>query len=454
MIAVPSMMVDAAPEGVEVYEPRGASRALFSCRDPMILTEGPAGTGKTRGIWEKIVALCGKYPGSRHLAVRQTRTSMTESVLVTLEDKVLGQTHPSVVNGPSRANRHEYQIGSSSIVLGELEKPSKTFSAEYDTVAVFEAIETDEGDVEQLFRTLRNGKMPYSQVIMDTNPGAPGHWLNQRAIEGRMTRLLSRHEDNPYLWDAKAKKWTIQGEKYIAILDALTGHRKQRLRFGKWVGADGVVYPEFDMRTHRIDAMPTGWQSWPKYRGIDFGYNDPFVCQWWAVNDGCMYLYREIYRSGRIVEEHARDIVRLSQGEEYVATVADHDKEDRMTLAKHGVDSTPAEKDIASGIDMVRACLKVAGNGKPRLFVLRDCTVERDPALAEAYRPTSTIEEFDCYRWKKRADKSEKDEPVDRDNHGMDVLRYVCKALQGGGAFTFEVADMGETGTKQWENDW
>lgn len=432
-----SMIVDAAPPGSEVYEPRGAARALFACRAPTVLVEGPAGTGKTRGVLEKIVALCGKYPGSRHLITRKTRTSMTDSVLVTLEDKVLGPTHPAVIGGASRAVRREYTFpNGAAIIIGGLDKPEKTFSAEYDTVTVFEAIEADEGDVELLFRTLRNAKMPYSQTLMDTNPGAPGHWLNQRALAGNMTRLLSRHADNPFLWDVAQNRWTAQGEKYIAILDALTGHRKERLRHGRWVAADGIVYPEFDRAIHVIDEMPAGWQSWPKYRSIDFGFNDPFVCQWWAVNDGAMYLYREVYRSRRIVQDHAADITRLALGESIVQTFADHDAEDRATLARHGVGTVPANKEIVAGLDAVRARLKVQGNGKPRLFFLRSATAERDPVLVEARRPASTLEEFDCYLWKRHRDATEKDEAVDRDNHGMDAMRYAVRGIDGiGGDF-------------------
>ena len=35
---------------------------------------------------------------------------------------------------------------------------------------------------------------------------------------------------------------------------------------------------------------------------IDFGYNNPFVAQWWALSgDGVLYRYREIYVTKRLV---------------------------------------------------------------------------------------------------------------------------------------------------------
>lgn len=424
------------------YTPYGGALALIKSRSPRILMDGPAGTGKTTAILELVNLLMDRYPGSRALLTRKTRASMSETILVTLEQNVLGPHHPAMRDAPARKNRESYDYpNGSTIVVGGLDKPEKTFSGEYDIVAVFEAIECDRNDVELLLRTLRHGKVKpawnggraHHRLVMDTNPGPETHWLNR--ADGWHERILSRHEDNPRLWTGT--DWTPEGKEYIAILDALSGHRRERLRFGRWVSAEGIVYPEFDQRVHCIDRMPDGWQSWPKYRGIDFGYNDPFVCQWWAVHDDAAYLYREIYHSRRIVEDHAADIVRLSQGEEYVSTVADHDAEDRMTLERHGVPTETAEKDIQSGLNAVRDRLKVGGNGKPRLYIVRGCTVERDQTLHDAKRPTSTLEEFDCYVWKKRQDKTERDEPQDRDNHGMDVLRYVCKALQGTGGFAF-----------------
>lgn len=445
---------------VREYEPRGGALRLFKSHAPRVLMDGPAGTGKTTAILEYINLIMDRYPGSRALITRKTRNSMSETVMVTLESNVLGPHHPAMIDAPARKNRDAYDYpNGSTIVVGGLDKPEKTFSGEYDIVAVFEAIETERNDVELLLRTLRHGKVrpkwndgkPFHRLVMDTNPGPDGHWLNRS--DAWLERILSRHEDNPRMWGGK--DWTPEGADYIANLDALSGHRRERLRFGRWVSAEGIVYPEFDQRKHMIDAMPEGWEKWPKYRAIDFGYNDPFVCQWWAVSDDAMYLYREIYQSRRIVEDHAREIVRLSQGEDYVATVADHDREDRETLARHGVNTSPAEKDIATGLDAVRDRLKVSGNDKPRMFLLRGCLVERDQTLYDAKRPTCSLDEFDCYLWAKRQDKTEKDVPVDKDNHGMDTMRYACKAVNGGVDFSFAFATTKEAkADAMWGDNW
>ncbi len=105
--------------------------------------------------------------------------------------------------------------------------------------------------------------------------------------------------------------------------------------------------------------------------------------------------------SGRIVEDHARQILDMSRGEDYVATVSDHAREDRETLHRYGVFTSPAEKDIDRGCDLVRSRLRIQPNGKPKLYILSQALAESDRRLAASKRPTSTREEFDAYidRW-------------------------------------------------------
>jgi PBSX family phage terminase large subunit len=409
------MMDSAEPDPrTRPYGPRGAALSLFYCKDPEVLLDGPAGTGKSRAILEKAHLCMLKYAGARVLAVRKTRTSMTESVLVTYESKVL-PVGSSIKEGPSRAMRQAYHYpNESELVIGGMDKADKIMSTEFDLILVFESTELTEDDLEKLTTRLRNGVMPYQQLLADCNPAGPKHWLNQRALRGSMTRLLSRHEDNP----------TVT-ETYLDRLRALTGARRLRLYEGKWAAQEGLVYDEW-ADANLISAMPAGWQSWRKMRAIDFGFTNPFVCLWIAIDpDERMYIYREIYKTQTLVEDHAVQIKRLSEGETYEVTVADHDAEDRATLERHGVRTVPADKSITPGIQAVQARIRPAGDGRPRLFILRDALVEADPTLIEAKRPYSTEQELGEYVWPKNQNgKAQKEVPVDEHNHGMDAKRY------------------------------
>src|SRR5438045_4727210 len=84
---------------------------------------------------------------------------------------------------------------------------------------------------------------------MDCNPASDKHWLKLRANDKITLLIESRHEDNPRLFNEDGTL-TKEGEKYIGILDKLTGVRYKRLRLGLWVSAEGIVYEEFDPALH------------------------------------------------------------------------------------------------------------------------------------------------------------------------------------------------------------
>jgi phage terminase large subunit len=93
-----------------------------------------------------------------------------------------------------------------------------------------------------------------------------------------------------------------------------------------------------------------------------------------------------------------------------------------------------AIKTVKPGLEAVQARLRVAGDGRPRLFIVRDALVERDPALVEAGLPAGTIEEITGYVWATGPDgKPAKEEPEKKNDHGMDALRYMVAQLDIGG---------------------
>lgn len=413
------MMTPSATLHTPSYAPRGGARTLLTCRDPEVLLEGPAGTGKTfAGLWKLHLAAL-KYPGMHGLLLRKTLVSLKASTLVTFRERVayVG-SNVTFWTAKSDESAHYAYPNGSKIYVGGMDNPAKIMSTEYDMVLWDEATDGALDEWEALQTRLRYGVMPYQQSIACVNPQAPTHWLNERANAGRITRILSRHEDNP----------TVTAD-YLARLDALTGVRRARLYLGNWAVAEGAVYEgTWDRATNLIDRIPIPY-DWPRYLAVDFGYTHPFVCQWWAEDpDGRLYRYREIYATRRLVEDHARDIRAYSRWDAPTdrepiprAIICDHDAEDRATLDKYlGLMTTPAHKSVRDGIQAVAARLRTAGDGKPRLYLLRDSLVTRDPYLVEAKQPTCTEEEVESYIWDRN-----KEQPVKDHDHGMDTLRYM-----------------------------
>lgn len=387
--------------------------------------------------------------------------------MVTFEQKVLPAQSPVYFHGGD----FEYRYPNKSvIVVGGLDKSSKVMSTEYDMVYVMEATELSLSDWEDVTTRLRNGVMPYQQLIADCNPSAPTHWLYRRAMEGKTRMLNSVHRDNPRLWNralpcghcvslktgnvlgktwnaesnawelcasclgTKRGWWTGEGLAYMEVLNALSGARRDRLRDGRWVQAEGVVYENWQESIHVIPrfAIPYGWRRW---RVIDFGYKHPFVCQWWAEDpDGTLYLYREMVGVNKIVEEWAAFIKKYSGTEVYAATITDHDAEDRATLEQYlGCGTVPANKAVKTGIQRVTKRLSRGRNGKAGLYVLEDALLWRDPDLDYRKKPIGLKEEMETYRWKIDGTGSVvKEEPVKEDDHSEDTARYMVMQLDGG----------------------
>jgi len=400
---------------------RGAAAEIQSTTDHEWIIAGPAETGKTYAALWRLDTLMWQTPGARAAMVRKVRADMDGTVLETWARIVVirGGAEPF---GGSHPEWYDYPNGA-RVYTGGMDRPGKVLSGERDFIYVNQAEELTLADWETLTTrcTGRGAQTKTPMIFGDCNPGPPQHWILGRQA---LKLLTSRHEDNPTLYD-EAGNLTEQGVRTMQTLDALSGVRKERLRFGRWAAAEGVVYEDWGPGVHRIPrfAIPAEWR---RIRVVDFGYTNPFVCQWWAIDgDGRMYLYREIYHTQRLVEDHAQRIRLLTGGEKIEATVCDHDAEDRATLERYGIPTRSAYKAIAIGIQAVAARLRKAPDGKPRLFVFDDALVERDEALLQAHKPISTAEEFPAYAWPKSADgRALKEDPVKVDDHGMDATRY------------------------------
>jgi phage terminase large subunit len=421
-------------------------------RAPEVLTVGAAGTGKSFGALYKLHLMClangacrddcerdheHHSRGMRALMVRKTHKSLTSTGLVTFREQVaadaIGQGLLRWYGGSGeKPAQYQYENGS-VIVVGGMDNPDKIMSAEYDVAFCQEATDFTLDDWEKINSRLRNGRVSFQQLLADCNPQQPSHWLKKRCDDGRTQMLLSRHEDNPRLFGEDASV-TPYGASYLARLDNLTGVRRERLRWGRWAAAEGMIYEDWRPDVHLIDRKQLP-RDWPRLWAIDFGFTNPFVWQMWAVDpDGRLYLEREIYRTQTIVEDHVaaiRAVVMTADGvwkyPRPTVVVVDHDAEDRATFERHmGIGTRAANKNVSEGIQAVQARLRVQPDGLPRLFICRDALVSMDESLRDRGRPARTADEIEGYVWEPAADgKIDKDRPLKIDDHGCDALRYV-----------------------------
>ncbi len=442
------------------YAPRGAAKQLFSSFDDEILISGPAGTGKSLACLYRLHLACMKVPGMKALVVRQTGVSLTSTTLVTYKEKVAKAAIKSgIVNwfggNQEEAAAYHYENGS-SIVVGGLDKPEKVLSSEYDLIFVDEATEISVKAWETLLSRLRNGVLPWQQIIAACNPSHPQHWIKIRADKGVMKHLVSRHKDNPVYY-TRDGHLTKSGRAYIVgKLGKLTGVLRLRLLDGKWAAAEGVIFEQWDDAIHLVDAFDVP-ADWPRYWSVDFGFKNPFVCQMWAENpDGELFLYREFYHTKRTVDKHCETILetctekdsnfkpnvgegferlRAHEGRIWIepkpeAIYCDHDAGGRAILEREiGFPTKAAHKVVSEGLQAVQR--RLASN---RLHIMRGCRVELDTELEDDKYPTCTYQEIPAYVWAERraiidvGGTVPKDEPVKEHDHGCDAMRYLVAA--------------------------
>lgn len=409
------------------YRPYGTAIDVFSCKDKEVLYCGPAGTGKSRAILEKLHAMCLQNPGMRALMVRKTQVSLTSSGVQTYKDHVVGEAIATGVvkyfgGSGSEPAGYKYDNGS-SISLAGMDKPTKILSAEYDFVYIQEATELSEKDWQFCTMRVRNGRVSFQQLMADCNPDMPTHWLNQKRLAGKVTYIKSRFEDNPVYVNQDDMTLTKKGKDYLDRLkEGLSGAMYERYINGDWVAAEGLVYSGWnqDINLHKgIDNPPMDWNL---YLSVDFGFTHPFVCQFWLEdNDGRLYLWKEIYQTQTTVEDICPLILKTIGNRKVTAVICDHDAEDRATFTKHTkLQTIPAKKTVSDGLQAVMSRLNVLDDGKPRLYICRDAIVNVDTKLAHVKKPTCTQQEIVGYVWNE-----EKDAPVKDNDHGMDAMRYM-----------------------------
>lgn len=431
-----------------------------------IVVSGPGGTGKTRGITTVLWWLGHRYPGIRILVLRDVRADLSNSFQKTFEEDVVPPDHPMLKKAKVRGSRRAYNfyngpnannptVGATVIELGGMDNVARHRSTDYDVVYFLELVEHhDEGAWSEFRRALRNWKMPFQLLIADTNPDAPDHWVKLRAERGDCELIETDHRENPKFYDAVLKTWTPEGAAYIDSLDRLHGIRKERLRYGRWVAAEGVVYPQFSRHTHLtldpIDALNIKWYA----ASMDWGYRDACVMLIGGVTaEGRVYIVAEWYMTEKQLDWWAARVAEANRKYKLYGMVVDPSKAeavDRFNLelgytkdrpwarAADNVRTSTGDGDFG-GIDLVRSYLSPMSDGKPGVIFLADrMQHDPDPNLVLAKKCFNTVMEFPSYTYRKSPTSGAKlatrmGELTDPhcDDHGMDSLRYLLKFVRG-----------------------
>ena len=433
----------------------------MQAKAPVAILSGAVRAGKSRPLVESALQDALRYPKGRFAIVRETRSSLRET---TLRSFLVDANGWNSVDDPSGSyglirdwRKSEYkatlQNGSEILFFG-LDKAAgsdfstKIGSMELSRIYIDEAIEVGRSNLRMLRTRLSyqpNGCTP--QIKIATNPGNPQHWIYQDFIKpiigARSIEDLDYLEkDNIFVGFMRTLENPYLSSEYIAEMVAMEGTPfYKRMVLGLWIAYLGMIYDCFDEAVHVVDEVPEVSHGAFNIRSIDFGGSNPFVCQWWRYfpidhpkYPHHLYNYREIYYSNISAGDFAEMIKKHQPVDEEIEySISDHDVSDRLTLRKAGIPTRNAKKDIKLGLEEVYKRFKHA-----TIYLKRGAIVERDPSLIEEEgrikrtRPQTTLEEIPSYEWALTSNEIAKDEPVKKDDHGCDAMRYAAMSVWRG----------------------
>ena len=485
-------MLDMSGAPAQVIEPNSYAQERYVLSTaPRVLFSSRVGRGKSFIACAKEHIACCALPGMVSAVTRLERVSMENTTLETLRTKIIpGELWAGGRDYGWKASESVFRyppvrcddgvVRQSRIhIFGWLD-PGRALSAEYGRIVVDQAEQLErrhytvaltrlrQNDAWINARAKRLGISP-RQLSLIVNPEDDEHWIAKEFDPERGMRVESTPEGRD-LYEVILSSFhdneSNLPDDYQENLESLKGTvYYDRLVLGKWARAEGSVFPMWDASRHVV-RRPAEWAewggypppTWPRYRGIDFGYRNPFVCLWAAQSpEGRFYVYREWSMAERLAEDHARVILQAEadelaalrqskalEGNEDAAynlkpyldalyirgSYADHDAEDAATLARYGVRSTPAKKDIHGAIRSIASHLN-----RGTLLVVDDSLMEEDALQVAQKQPTSLAREVAGYRWQsisetKNPVDDRREKPIDARNHRIDSLGYILFTLE------------------------
>ena len=212
--------------------------------------------------------------------------------------------------------------------------------------------------------------------------------------------------DNPFL-----------PTEYIESIKAqYTGEYYAQEIEGQFVKFQGLIYKEFNRHKHVLPlaAIKTikdevGFREF--IFGYDAGFNNPRVIVKVAkTNDDRFIVTNEWYRVETLVKDAIAELSDLGAAD-WILWGDPSAKTELEEIRGAGFTARPADNAVIAGIQYKKQLLQ-----EDRLLISETCQ--------------NMINEFGTYQWKGEPDKP-KEEPIKKDDHAMDALRYALYSDKG-----------------------
>lgn len=246
-----------------------------------------------------------------------------------------------------------------------------------------------------------------SKFWFNCNPEYPGHWFYKEWILKKQERgafyLHFTMDDNPALSNELKQRYKR----------LYSGTFYQRFIEGKWVAAEGLIYPYMTDASAFCDVPKAKFEKYAL--SCDYGTINPTSCGLWGLHRGVWYRIDEYYYDSRkegetrTDEEHYLQICKLSEGKNISAITVDPSAASFISLIKKRgkLSVIPAKNNVTDGIREVSGALK-----RGDIKICKNCI--------------DAVREFSLYRWN---DNGTRDTPVKENDHSMDDIRYFVSTI-------------------------
>lgn len=270
------------------------------------------------------------------------------------------------------------------------------------------------------------------RAIITSTPYAT-NWLHREIVKKAATlngEPTTQPDTNP---DVALVAWTsvdnpaFPREEYERAKASMSKELFDRRYNGNFTRLEGLVYPEFNHATCMVEPFPVPGH-WKRFAGMDFGNTAPtaIVCvaekpaveankeTGVAYEPAVYYVYREFYKSRALLSQVAEFLKQDNLS--YVLSDPQGAQNIDELKRAHGLRRVlPADNSKDMGFERIRVLLK---DGRLKFF--------KD-------RTESVISEIEEYHYPAPdPDRNPSDQPVKKDDHTMDALRYAfSRTLEG-----------------------
>lgn len=437
--------------------------AFYDFESSFILLSGSYRSGKTEILARSAIRHCLVFPNAKVGIFRAFLASLKKSTLLTILELI----HPTWLADWSNTDLVARFINGSTISFIGADTPDKLGSIELSMACIDEASEVSEESVTMVqgrlsaplvlppnFDSLPEHLQEYArktieirQTFLACNPKSTSHVLYQKFFKdpkpGHKAYVSNSIANtnlpvnylvqnlSAYVKDNKSLDWVKEqilkiraGEADpdgLHLLPYLTPIG-QRNMIGKWVALEGAIY-DLDESRHLLESAPSDWVPTGKHIcGVDFGFHNPRI----SVLKEYTRIINNIQEKCYAVVDYWKDT--NSTGDDLIAaldkyqeiynwsqTFLPHDQPGiyKKARAKFGASKLrKAKTSVFSGISTVSS------------FINRD-------RLVFLKKPGHELcwDEFTGYEWKKDKNGDFLDEPVKKNDHFPDSVRYALYTL-------------------------